>query len=441
MRLATGIVLVAAALVAGCGQGGAGGGSEMMTRLFGAKPEALVRDMFESPDPDARRQAIEKLSSHDWGLRDPYLKGYSLKAQDENAAVRSAAIRALGKAGDTRYAPAVIVALRDRAPAVRGDAAVALDWMPSPDAVTPLMQSAAKDESLDVRMNSCRALRHYPRRDVLETLLAAMDDSDFGVRFQAAQSLKEMTGEDGGTDSAVWRDRLGKRADPFVWRKAEPRPWWDWFGVAAKPAPTPPASATQPAPAAPPAAPVIPAAPSPAPAATRPAVSAPAVMPAPAARPSPAAVPALPAPVATAPAPATKPAPEILDFRPKGMNQPPPLTPPSTLVPRESPPEPAVVDLTPKATTSTAPAAAATRPVITPDPSVSISVATHPAATVRPVLTPAQSPPMTQPAATATQPSAPTTSTAPAPQYPIILKFPPPSGKPAATQPVRWWAN
>jgi DNA primase len=203
-----------------------------MRRLFGPAPQELVRQMFESRDPDLRRSAIERLSARDWGRRDPYLKAYALLAGDTVPSVRSAAVRALGRGGDARYAEPVVAALKDPDEHVRWDAAAALDLLVDERAVAPLAEAAVSDPSVDVRLASARALRHYRTREAGEALLRCLDDPEFSVQFQAGESLKQLTGESAGTDVRAWRALLGASGVPVAPPPRRARPWWDWMGVA-----------------------------------------------------------------------------------------------------------------------------------------------------------------------------------------------------------------
>ena len=198
-----------------------------MKRLFGPSPKVLVVQMFESEDPDLRRDAIERLSKKDWGRKGAYLKAYAILTEDPAATVRSAAVRALGRGGDAKYAKEIIAALSDREASVRWDAAVALDSISAPEAVGPLSVRATRDVSSDVRAASARALRQYRKQDVLETLLRCLDDPKLAVRRRAAESLTELTGEDAGTDARAWRRVLNDKSDPFATTApAKKKPWW-----------------------------------------------------------------------------------------------------------------------------------------------------------------------------------------------------------------------
>jgi HEAT repeat protein len=222
-------IVVLVAVATGCSPDGAGRGG-LTRKLFGPSPKQLVVQMFESEDPDLRRNAIERLSKKKWGRRGAYPKAYAIMTTDSAATVRSAAVRALGRVGDAKYAKEVIAALSDRESSVRWDAAVTLDSIFAPEAVGPLSLRANSDESPDVRIASARALRHYRQPDVLETLLRCLDDPKLAVRCRAAESLTELTGESAGTDAHAWRRILNGKTDPFATTSpAKNKAWWKWF--------------------------------------------------------------------------------------------------------------------------------------------------------------------------------------------------------------------
>ena len=252
MKVRQCVIFLAAALLLGGCKGASGPWGKMVRAVLGPSPSELARQLGDD-DPDLRREAIEKLSRKKWGRREPYLKLYAAFTLDEAPTVRSAAVRALGRSGETKYAKDVALVLKDRESTVRWDAAVALDSLADDSVIEPLSRSAAADPATEVRVAAVAALRHYPRRDVLETLLERLDDPEFAVRFQAGESLEHLTGEEGGTDPAAWQRILVAKPDPFArpekkswWqrrRKKPPadkakaesgRPWWDWMGVTRK---------------------------------------------------------------------------------------------------------------------------------------------------------------------------------------------------------------
>ena len=214
MRATAGLLCIVAALAGGCGH----------ASTFGPTTEELL-GRLDSPDPDVRREAIAELSEPRGGREGKFPELYATFTADEDATVRSAALRALGRCEASEQMGAVTAALDDEVPAVRRDAAVALDSVIADEAVEPLSRAALEDPSIGVRVAAVRALRHYRRPGVLATLMEALDDPEFSVRHQAGRSLAELTGEDAGTDARRWRRILAEKEDPFAPRPKE-KPWW-----------------------------------------------------------------------------------------------------------------------------------------------------------------------------------------------------------------------
>ena len=172
---------------------------------------------FDPNDADRRRKGIELLSKKDWGLAEPYLKGYAMLLKtDKDPSVRSVAVRALGKAVATKYLPNVIKAMEDESVTVRWDAVAAFDSIVisspfSADSITaldPLRKHAVSDESVDVRAACAKALRHFHEVPTIRTLKKCLLDEDFSVRYQAHASLVEITGLDLGYVPRNWPEDL-----------------------------------------------------------------------------------------------------------------------------------------------------------------------------------------------------------------------------------------
>lgn len=180
----------------------------------------LIAMALDPDDADKRRAGICGLSQHPWGLQEKVkvtddkgktkevevLKVYHLIAStDKDPTVRAVAINALGRAGNAKYLGTVLGGLEDGVVAVRWEAAVALDRVIGPAAVKPLTDHALRDPSMDVRAMCAKAMRHYPQRDVMETLCRVLTDQEFAVRFQAHESLVKLTGKDAQYDADDWR--------------------------------------------------------------------------------------------------------------------------------------------------------------------------------------------------------------------------------------------
>jgi hypothetical protein len=212
----------------------------MMKKMVGPSAKERVAMAFDPNDADKRREGILGLSKHDWGLKEPYLKGYdALLKTDKEPLVRAAAVQALGKAKDPTYLPSVAKALYDRAEPVRVDAAIALDSLIGEPAVEHLRNRATQDESQDVRSPAAKALRHYRREDVMHTLVDCLTDKTFAVRHEAHASLVEIVGQDLGYQPKDWLPALN---GPLP---APPKPvsWWDRMWQKNETPKTPPTTA------------------------------------------------------------------------------------------------------------------------------------------------------------------------------------------------------
>ncbi len=181
-------------------------------------------------DPDVRREAIVALSEKDYGDDERILQ-YLVNAleNDPEPSVRSAAARALGRAGNDQYAQPLAQALADTHQRVRWDVAVALDNVHGEEAAEKLIERLGRDESPDVRAASAHALRHYETLEVVRELVRALDDEAFNVQFQARASLVEITGYSYGYDSSRWHG-VASGQEPLQ-SPGNTRPWWDWLGI------------------------------------------------------------------------------------------------------------------------------------------------------------------------------------------------------------------
>lgn len=203
----------------------------------GNSPYKYAKQLFDH-NPDTRREAIYVVSDQSWGRKEPYTKYYAhMAADDIDPTVRAAAIRALNRSRATAftdvYTKTLIVPPNLTAAEksewirknewTRVEAVKALANMPSnQDAagVSKLLKEILKDEehqqSRDIRIAAADALREYHQSDVAQALIGVLDDSDFGVAWQARTSLNLMTGKDYKYDAAAWLDYLTKNEKPFA---------------------------------------------------------------------------------------------------------------------------------------------------------------------------------------------------------------------------------
>ena len=224
MRILAGCLVLSLCFAGGCK-------GKNAWKPLGPSRSEMEKMAFDPNDPGRRRQGVGLLSQRDWGLAEPYLKGYAaLLDSDGDPLVRSGAVRALGKAGEAKYLPNVINALDDRSPGVRWDAAVALDNLIGEEAVDPLRKHAVEDESVDVRAACAKALRHYKNKQVVATLKQCLQDEEFSVRYPAHASLVAVFGSDLGYDHRRWPDDTIQSTTTQPARTGK-RPWWDWFNI------------------------------------------------------------------------------------------------------------------------------------------------------------------------------------------------------------------
>jgi hypothetical protein len=92
----------------------------------------------------------------------------------------------------------------------------------------------AEDHSRDNRQVAARILGYCLERSVLETLIAALDQRDFGVVYEAERSLMRLTGRTFHHDSVQWQEWLAQTENPFAEAgkldhelDRGPKGWWE----------------------------------------------------------------------------------------------------------------------------------------------------------------------------------------------------------------------
>lgn len=172
--------------------------------------------LLQSPNPDARRNAVYRLSSGwTFARQDPYTQRYAFMAignpastqvkPDPSPNVRAAALRALNLSRDGSRTPVYIASLEDNSPRVRLEAAKALANIPDAGAIKPLIKLLKdRNEDQDVRIAAADALRCYRDSMVARALIEALGYRNFGIVHEAHQSLRFIAGEDLGYDANAW---------------------------------------------------------------------------------------------------------------------------------------------------------------------------------------------------------------------------------------------
>lgn len=197
---------------------------------------AYLEQALEADSADVRRDAIVRISKTRYATRDVVLRGFSVIAEtDPSSSVRCAAIGALQRGGDPSLAEPMLRILASDAqrdpnvlPAdetVRCQAAQALGDLVQRGAASAeheariretairLLQS---DLSRDVRVCSARTLGYLPSPDVLEPLIAGLEQRDFGVVYECERSLMRLTGTTHDHDAEAWRKWLAATDAPFA---------------------------------------------------------------------------------------------------------------------------------------------------------------------------------------------------------------------------------
>jgi len=135
---------------------------------------------------------------------------------DTEPTVRTAAIRALNRSRDEKAVAVYISALNDPDANVRLEAAKALANIPDARAGAPLMKLLDDEQqNRDVRIACADALREYKTSEVAQSLIRVLSGQDFGVAWQARQSLNLMTGQDYFYSQTAWLGYLTGPAKPF----------------------------------------------------------------------------------------------------------------------------------------------------------------------------------------------------------------------------------
>ena len=207
---------------------------KVMEPFFPATPGEVARDVWNVYDADKRRRAIDLLSAAKFGGEEAYVKAYRLLIDDQDATVRASCAKALGNHGTVDDALLLIRRMTDESAPVRWECAKGLQKIRNPAAIGPLMEVTIKDEDPDVRMAAAFALGQYAEIPVFQTLLAALDDREFGVRYTAAESLSTLTGEDFGADGGPWLEwskknqgRMFAGQKKYTWLPfVKPRGFW-----------------------------------------------------------------------------------------------------------------------------------------------------------------------------------------------------------------------
>ena len=149
----------------------------------------IVLEAAAAPEPAVRATAADVIAN--WGRRGP-LGPLPALAQDADASVRAAAVRALGLAGvgaPQVAGPVLQRALSDCDAEVRRMAAAAVAWCHY-DAALPELQACLADPVGPVRAAALRALAQIGSSVQEAAVLPLLHDPDVGVRAEAVRFMR-----------------------------------------------------------------------------------------------------------------------------------------------------------------------------------------------------------------------------------------------------------
>ncbi len=170
-----------------------------------------AKKMADMRSPDNQREGMLRLTDFEFARRGIYIKGYEILARNGgDFTVRAAGLRALNRCRAKGYTTLFLESLSDDQELVRLEAADALGNIPDPDAIPLLVvhMGADAEPSADVRIACAEALRNFHTVEVMRDLIEVLDDQDFGVAWQARQSLELLTGQDFRYDAKAWVNYL-----------------------------------------------------------------------------------------------------------------------------------------------------------------------------------------------------------------------------------------
>ncbi len=152
----------------------------------------------------------------EFARRGSSLTVYRRLARDEDYTVRAAAIRALNRsrAMGPNYTALYLKNLDDSEPLVRLQAADALGNIPDPSTIDDLIEHMREDISPDVKISCADALRNFSDGKVISALVDVLDDRNFGLAWQARQSLALISGQDYRYDKQAWLGYFAQAGTP-----------------------------------------------------------------------------------------------------------------------------------------------------------------------------------------------------------------------------------
>jgi uncharacterized protein YceK len=169
-----------------------------------------ARKMADKSSPDNQREGMLRLTDFEFARHGIYPQEYATEAQNGgDYTVRAAGLRALNRCRARGHTLLFEEAMTDGQDLIRLEAAEALGNIPDPEAIGTLVVHLGNVEpSVDVRIACAEALRNYHTHEAMQALIDELSDQDFGVAWQARQSLELLTGQDFRYDAKAWMNYL-----------------------------------------------------------------------------------------------------------------------------------------------------------------------------------------------------------------------------------------
>jgi HEAT repeat protein len=192
------------------------GGGAGCSGFSGTTAASFLRRIEESPDPNARYDAYDKLArpncydSEQQKLEATRVLIAKLEDGKEPVATRAVICKTLGELRARNAREALLKATSDGEGVVRVQACLALGKVGLPEDATVLARVMTVDVLEDCRIAAIEGLGELKSTDprILEVLVNGMEHVDPAIRLASVKALRATTGKDMGLESAPWRQWL-----------------------------------------------------------------------------------------------------------------------------------------------------------------------------------------------------------------------------------------
>ena len=237
VRLGLTMPFAAALLLGGCDAPESTRGAKSLLQLWTPTTPLQAAEMAVDPwDADNRARGTMLLANGYFGGEDPYHQLYIERLGDSEPNVRAAALRGLTLHGRPEDVPVIVGALRDPNARVRLEAARTLQRIYNTAAIDELIVTTRPpvagavdrtgESEPEIRAEAAGALGQYAEPQVLQPLIAALDDRFLAVNLAAEHSLRTLTGQDFGVDRRAWIQWYEDSDDHFLGRTAYEYPFF-----------------------------------------------------------------------------------------------------------------------------------------------------------------------------------------------------------------------